>query len=253
MNAKVLLFQILSIILIYVEHLKAQCNVCSAVNQMVCVSQTEYQFCVNNMPSGAVNTCPTDYVCSTATATICLPNSAGVTATCSDCNKCDLSLVFACTGVSTYALCLGQTTPSAVTGTCGAGQVCNINSAQICTTPSAGLTATVLLEDQLLRLLLQPLRQRPPLLRLPLPCPLMLNIFAKLCVLTNVSKFLLNLIHHVEDISTALKLTLALGLDKFTPVLVPPTLILYHFIAWPQDLQVVKFIKSFHKFRKSKT
>ncbi|KAI8126447.1 hypothetical protein FF38_04687 [Lucilia cuprina] len=142
MNARVLLFQILSIFLIYVEHLKAQCNVCSAVNQMACVSQTEYQFCVNNTPSGAVNTCPTDYVCSTATATICLPNSAGVTATCSDCNKCDLSLVFACTGVTTYALCLGQTTPSTDTGTCGAGQVCNINTAQICTTPSAGLTAT---------------------------------------------------------------------------------------------------------------
>ncbi|XP_065362218.1 uncharacterized protein LOC135955784 isoform X2 [Calliphora vicina] len=142
MNAKVALFQILSIILIYVDHLKAQCNVCSALNQMVCVSETEYQFCVNNVPTGAVNTCPTGYVCSTATATICLPDSAGVVATCSDCNKCDLNLVFACTGVRSYALCLGQPTPSTVTGTCNADQVCNINTDQICTSSAGGLTAT---------------------------------------------------------------------------------------------------------------
>ena len=99
---------------------------------MACVSETEYQFCVAGVPSGAISSCPANYVCSTTTSVICLPNAAGVTASCSNCNKYDLNLVFACTGVNTYTLCSGTTSPIGASGTCATGQVCNVNNAEIC-------------------------------------------------------------------------------------------------------------------------
>ncbi|XP_061392128.1 uncharacterized protein LOC133327617, partial [Musca vetustissima] len=125
------------------EVLAAECNVCSTTTQMACVSETEYQFCVNNLPSGAVNSCPTGYVCSTTGSVICVSSTMGVPASCGGCNVCSTDLKFACTGTNTYALCLGTNVPSTTaTGSCGANLVCDINSSEMCVPLVAGVTAS---------------------------------------------------------------------------------------------------------------
>uniref|UniRef100_A0A1A9UP64 Chitin-binding type-2 domain-containing protein n=1 Tax=Glossina austeni TaxID=7395 RepID=A0A1A9UP64_GLOAU len=96
----------------------SECNECSSVNNLACVSQTQFQVCVNGLPQGTVTSCPTGFACSTNTAIICQPNQMGFSASCSNCNQCDDSKTFACTGVRTYALCLGNTFPSDITGSC---------------------------------------------------------------------------------------------------------------------------------------
>lgn len=111
---------------------QAECNVCLNSTQMACVSETQYQFCVGGIPSGAISLCPTNYVCSTTTNTICLPQATGAMPTCNSCNTCNSNLVFACTGVNTYTLCSGTIAPTGASATCPAGQVCDINSPYIC-------------------------------------------------------------------------------------------------------------------------
>uniref|UniRef100_A0A1I8NM42 Chitin-binding type-2 domain-containing protein n=1 Tax=Stomoxys calcitrans TaxID=35570 RepID=A0A1I8NM42_STOCA len=126
-----------------IDSLRANCNVCSAVTQMACVSETEFQVCVNNVPTGAVNSCPSGFICSTATAVTCQASDAGFEPTCNECNKCNADMTFACTGTNTYALCLGTNTPSPIaTGSCGDGLVCNFNLPEICADPADGTAAT---------------------------------------------------------------------------------------------------------------
>lgn len=108
---------------------------------MACVSETQYQFCVNNLPSGTINSCPTGYVCSTATSVTCQLSTSGFAATCGSCNVCNANLTFACTGSNTYALCLGTTVPSATAvGSCGTGLVCNVNLPQMCGNSATGVS-----------------------------------------------------------------------------------------------------------------
>uniref|UniRef100_D3TQY3 Hypothetical conserved protein n=1 Tax=Glossina morsitans morsitans TaxID=37546 RepID=D3TQY3_GLOMM len=120
----------------------SECNECSSVNNLACVSQTQFQVCVNGLPQGTVNSCPTGFACSTNTAIICQPNQMGFSASCSNCNQCDDSKTFACTGVRTYALCLGNTFPSDITGSCAPFHVCNINYPQICGNATTGISPT---------------------------------------------------------------------------------------------------------------
>lgn len=177
---------------------------------MACVSETEYQFCVNNIPSGTGANCPTGYVCSTATDVICVPNVVGNEATCNECNQCDANLVFACTGVNTYALCLGTNNPTADIHTCPSGQVCNINSPQICS-PEGTVSFSLIYKDEIfitvyfLRYLLHalaPQLQNRLLLHLHRffhqPFQLIPNIFVMLCVKIKDFKFPQNLITPVK-------------------------------------------------------
>uniref|UniRef100_A0A1L8EIU7 Putative secreted protein n=1 Tax=Haematobia irritans TaxID=7368 RepID=A0A1L8EIU7_HAEIR len=140
------IFQIFLIIFLLahnIRYLWANCNVCLTATQMACVSETEFQFCVNNLPMGPVSRCPDGFICTTTTTAICQPNGMGFEPTCGECNKCNSALTFACTGTNTYALCLGTNVPSPIaTGTCGAGLVCNLNSPQICGDPTNGNPAT---------------------------------------------------------------------------------------------------------------
>uniref|UniRef100_A0A1A9W3G4 Chitin-binding type-2 domain-containing protein n=1 Tax=Glossina brevipalpis TaxID=37001 RepID=A0A1A9W3G4_9MUSC len=120
----------------------SECNVCSFVNNLACVSQTQFQVCINGLPEGTVTSCPTGFVCSTNTPKICQPNQMGFSASCSNCNQCDASNTFACTGMRTFALCLGNTFPSDITGSCAPFHVCNINYPQICGNATIGISAT---------------------------------------------------------------------------------------------------------------
>ncbi|XP_073836570.1 uncharacterized protein [Musca autumnalis] len=120
----------------------ANCNVCTA-NQVACVSETEFQFCTSSIPSGSIITCPTGNICSTTAPTVCTTPTLGFPATCGGCNVCSTDMSFACTGVNTYALCLGTTVPSTTAvGSCGANLVCNINDPKMCVTPTVTVTAT---------------------------------------------------------------------------------------------------------------
>lgn len=113
---------------------------------MACVSETQYQFCVNNLPSGTINSCPTGYVCSTATSVTCQLSTSGFAATCGSCNVCNANMTFACTGSNTYALCLGTTVPSATAvGSCGTGLVCNVNLPQMCGNSATGVSIYIFL------------------------------------------------------------------------------------------------------------
>ncbi|XP_030081498.1 integumentary mucin C.1 [Drosophila hydei] len=112
----------------------ATCNVCNAVNNMACYSSTQLQACdATNLPTLIPTSCPAGNVCvSGAAGALCEPSSTTTVADCQDCNKCDASMTFACTSTSTFALCLGTTTPQTSLGTCETGYVCNVNNALIC-------------------------------------------------------------------------------------------------------------------------
>uniref|UniRef100_A0A1L8EJ99 Putative secreted protein n=1 Tax=Haematobia irritans TaxID=7368 RepID=A0A1L8EJ99_HAEIR len=141
----------IGILLIIGSHITwAKCNVCLTETQMTCVSKTEFRVCSNNLPLGPVNTCPEGFICSTVTPVICRPSGQGFESTCGECNKCNHDLTFACTGVKTYALCLGQNKPSAIaTGTCGEGFVCNIDSPQLCVNMTGGIRSTCPLDNEI--------------------------------------------------------------------------------------------------------
>lgn len=133
--------QIFAILCANTRPLWAECNVCSATTQMACVSETQYQACVDNVPSGTINSCPNNYICSTLTPVTCNDRSSGISASCNECKICDITSTFACTGENTYSLCLGTSIPSTTaTGSCGPGLVCNINLSNICGDPVNGVS-----------------------------------------------------------------------------------------------------------------
>ncbi|EDW69127.2 uncharacterized protein Dvir_GJ12295 [Drosophila virilis] len=112
---------------------KATCNVCNAVNSMACYSLNQTQACdASGLPTRIPYSCPDGYVCvSSAAGVRCQPSSSG-TGACQDCNKCDFTRTFACTGTNTFALCLGTDAPQNSVGTCAAGYVCNNRDERIC-------------------------------------------------------------------------------------------------------------------------
>ncbi|EDW17886.1 mucin-5AC [Drosophila mojavensis] len=133
-TTEVKLFGCLLQLLCLVAIAKATCNVCNPVNNMTCYSSSQFQACdANGLPSRLPTSCPAGYSCvSGASGVLCLPNNSTTIADCQDCNKCDANLTFACTSTSTFALCLGTTTPQNSSGSCAAGYVCNMNATQIC-------------------------------------------------------------------------------------------------------------------------
>ncbi|XP_017489418.1 PREDICTED: uncharacterized protein LOC108377659 [Rhagoletis zephyria] len=121
----------------------AACNTCSAETNLACVSNSQFKVCDNGSPIANALDCPTGYVCSTATTSICQPSGGvGVVAGCADCNTCDATNTFACTGVGTYALCLGTTTVSNLTGSCEPDHICSIDYEYICGSATLGVVAT---------------------------------------------------------------------------------------------------------------
>ncbi|XP_037939853.1 uncharacterized protein LOC119672786 [Teleopsis dalmanni] len=119
-----------------------QCNACAADTGVACVSEISFKICVGGYPNGDALTCPTGYVCSTANSSICLPKVQNITPTCSDCNKCDATSTFACTGLTTFALCLGTGTISDIVGNCAPSHICSIDYPQICGNATTGISAT---------------------------------------------------------------------------------------------------------------
>ncbi|XP_039486473.1 uncharacterized protein LOC120448505 [Drosophila santomea] len=119
--------------------IRADCNVCASVSNVACISNTAFQFCSSALPSGPVYTCPTGYYC-TADDVTCNTNVA--LRSCIGCGTCDSSNTFACLTATTFALCLGTSTPSQLVGSCGSSNVCNFNNPYICGSPAAGTQAT---------------------------------------------------------------------------------------------------------------
>ncbi|XP_053953804.1 uncharacterized protein LOC128860348 [Anastrepha ludens] len=121
----------------------ASCNTCSVDNNLACVSETQFKVCVNGSPTGSAASCPTGYVCSTQSTSICEASGGdGVVGDCTACNTCDSTKTFACTGIRTYALCLGTTTVSDLGGTCAPYHVCSIDYEYICGNATLGIEAT---------------------------------------------------------------------------------------------------------------
>uniref|UniRef100_A0A1I8N8R1 Chitin-binding type-2 domain-containing protein n=1 Tax=Musca domestica TaxID=7370 RepID=A0A1I8N8R1_MUSDO len=134
---------LLTVFLCTFLQIEGQCNVCSTATQIACVSETQYQICANNVATGSINSCPPDYICSTASTVTCQPRSSNIAPTCGSCNVCDATQTFACTGRNTYALCLGTNTPStSAIGDCGPDLLCNINLPQMCGNATDGISPT---------------------------------------------------------------------------------------------------------------
>ncbi|XP_017133574.1 uncharacterized protein LOC108150118 [Drosophila elegans] len=113
---------------------QATCNKCSET-LVSCVSQTEFQLCSSDgVAIGDLYTCPSGYHCIAGTP-FC--SSSSVEPACPGCNKCSSDKRFACTSRNTFALCLGETTPSAsIGGSCGSELVCNVENPNICGSPT---------------------------------------------------------------------------------------------------------------------
>ncbi|KAH8286224.1 hypothetical protein KR054_004841, partial [Drosophila jambulina] len=125
---------------ILIQGTRSDCNVCSGESNVACVSNTAFQFCsTQQLPTGSVYNCPTGYYC-TANAAICDANEAFKS--CVGCGTCNADNTFACTSATTFALCLGTTTPSQIVGNCGTNYVCDWNNANICGTTAMGYQAT---------------------------------------------------------------------------------------------------------------
>ncbi|KAH8364250.1 hypothetical protein KR084_004870 [Drosophila pseudotakahashii] len=114
---------------------RAACNTCNT-NGVSCISRTEFQFCSSaDLPIGDVYTCPTGYYC-TASVPICSSTEPSPLV-CPGCNTCSTDKRFACTSRNTFALCLGNPTPStSIGGSCGEDLICTLDSANICESPA---------------------------------------------------------------------------------------------------------------------
>ncbi|EDV96223.1 GH16136 [Drosophila grimshawi] len=124
----------LLLLIFLVDSVRSACNVCNSVNSMACYAVDQIQACdANNLPTRIPFNCPPGYVCvSGASGVLCRPTASGSIGDCQDCNKCDATNTFACTGTNSFALCLGTTTPQNSLGSCSPGYVCNNMNDQIC-------------------------------------------------------------------------------------------------------------------------
>lgn len=132
------------VLILGILQIHADCNICSSITNAACVSSTQFQFCVNNIPSGTLNSCPSGNYC-TGEAQICQTNASLLA--CTGCGQCNSDNSFACLGVRTFALCLGDVNPSAITGSCAPDHVCNWDNPNICGTAEQGYQATCPLVD----------------------------------------------------------------------------------------------------------
>ncbi|XP_050333285.1 uncharacterized protein LOC126761287 [Bactrocera neohumeralis] len=125
------------------NYASAACNSCSVTTNLACVSKTEFSVCVNGLPTGTASGCPDGYICSTTAASICVSSTGtSIVGDCEECKTCDTSHTFACTGVRTYALCLGTDSISDLGGSCAPYHVCSIDYPYICGNETLGITPT---------------------------------------------------------------------------------------------------------------
>lgn len=119
---------------------QAECNVCSMESNAACVSNNQYQNCTaDNIPSGPIYTCPNNTNCTGSTGG-CTSNPALVS--CNDCNKCDGTNVYVCTGPSTYGLCDGFNIVANIVYPCSTGEVCVADIGSRCAPSFNGTGAT---------------------------------------------------------------------------------------------------------------
>lgn len=120
------------VIVIFIFHrpvfVQSDCNACNARTNTACISQTEFQQCINDKPFGTIYKCNPNSFCSILGN--CTPTEE--LSDCQLCRKCDPSKTFACIGTQVFALCLGGDKPSEITGQCSGSLACNINNPKIC-------------------------------------------------------------------------------------------------------------------------
>nr|XP_014094100.2 uncharacterized protein LOC106620204 isoform X1 [Bactrocera oleae] len=127
----------------------AACNACSVTSNLACVSQTEFQVCIGGLPTGTATSCPNGYICSTSSTSICVSSTdTSVVGDCIQCGNCDATQTFACTGVRTYALCLGLSSASSLGGSCAPYHVCSIDYQYICGNETLGILPTCSTADE---------------------------------------------------------------------------------------------------------
>ncbi|XP_049314695.1 uncharacterized protein LOC115066278 [Bactrocera dorsalis] len=120
------------------------------MTNLACTLQTQFQVCVDGLPTGTPLSCPSGYIYSTTAANICIPrDNTSVVGDCVECHICDASQTFACTGVRTFALCLGTKAISNIVGSYAPYLVCSIDYPHICGKESLGIPPTCPIADEL--------------------------------------------------------------------------------------------------------
>ncbi|SPP77364.1 uncharacterized protein LOC117579806 [Drosophila guanche] len=124
------------IIVPMVVYSQSQCGLCQN-NNVACVNETHYRFCLDNVEPGVVLPCGDGEVC-TSLRKYCAPKGL-VDPTCSsgegsspiDCPSCTGSSLFVCTSRTTFQMCDGTTLTDRVIK-CSDGKFCSMKSAKYC-------------------------------------------------------------------------------------------------------------------------
>ncbi|XP_058987294.1 mucin-2-like [Musca domestica] len=122
---------------IWVVGVHADCDVCQSGNNVTCHSLNRYSPCVNGKPTEEYQTCPENYVCTSAIL-ICYPQAHSLPASCpridepppvgTNCGICDKYKVFACLNETTIGFCFGEDAPmEGFVSYCPENTVCDIS------------------------------------------------------------------------------------------------------------------------------
>ncbi|XP_017042996.1 uncharacterized protein LOC108089329 [Drosophila ficusphila] len=117
--------------LVVVEPLN--CQECLSDNDVYCVDQTSYKYCMNNNPFGNVVSCPTGTVCTNANAIcvessdlsdtvedVCGNSADGGCATCTE--------MYTCVSKNQFVRCSGSTLIDSYVFDCDSDEICNLKA-----------------------------------------------------------------------------------------------------------------------------
>ncbi|XP_037824859.1 mucin-2-like [Lucilia sericata] len=128
---KILILKVI-ILLLGVNGIRSECDVCQSTNFVACHKENEYSLCINGVPTEDFITCPENYVC-TPDPYVCYPLPEAKPSCVRHthlCGVCSENKVYACINETTIAFCYGEDKPveGADVSYCLGDTVCDIYS-----------------------------------------------------------------------------------------------------------------------------